>query len=76
MKQALSDGTARFLLDQALQWGADINQALSEGLDLCKTDVEKKVLKLAVGKVMAEILTEIINPICKTHPHLTPDQLT
>lgn len=75
MKQALSDGAARFLLDHALQWGADMNQAVSEGLDLCKTDAEKKVLKLAVGKVMAEILTEIINPISETHPHLKPDWL-
>lgn len=75
MTQALSEDVARFLLDKALKWGAEMNQAASESLDLCKTDGEKKALKRAIGKVMGEILTEMINPICQKYPHLTPDGL-
>jgi hypothetical protein len=75
MTQTFSEDVAQFLMNHALLWAAEMNQAVATGLDICKTDEERTRMKRAIGAVMAEILDEIINPICEMHPHLKPSGL-
>ncbi|MBL8567525.1 MAG: hypothetical protein JNK84_00425 [Phreatobacter sp.] len=75
MTPVFSEDVARFLMDRALVWGAEMDQAVAAGLRICETDDEKKALKRAIGRVMGEILDEMINPICRMHPHLKPGGL-
>jgi hypothetical protein len=52
-----------------------MDQAVAAGLEICETDDEKKALKRAIARVMGEILDQMINPICRMHPHLKPGGL-
>jgi hypothetical protein len=36
---------------------------------------EFKILRRACGYVLAEIYTEVLNPLFKAHPEITPDEL-
>lgn len=41
---------------------------------MCSSD-EFSSYKLAAGKVLGEILLEVMNPIYEMHPDITPDEL-
>ncbi len=66
---------ARIVRDGGIDAMAALNAALSEAISgLQQSDQEN--LKLAFGRAMGEIVTEIINPAVAAFPELEPDPET
>ena len=65
---------AKSISDLMLKIGKDINDSIILVQTECSPD-EFSAYKLAAGKVMGEILLEIMNPIYETHPDIMPDEL-
>jgi hypothetical protein len=66
---------ARTIRDGGIDAMAALNAALSEAISgLPQPDQES--LKLAFGRAMGEIVTEIINPAVAAFPELEPDPET
>lgn len=56
----------------------EVNRLLNEVISLAQggsSPDELSVLKLAVGRVLGELLVEIVNPLYRAHPELKPDGL-
>jgi hypothetical protein len=51
-----------------------LNEIISLAQNNCSSE-ELSVLKLAAGRVLGELLFEIVNPLYQAHPELTPDGL-
>jgi hypothetical protein len=58
----------------SLQLGGWLNGRLIDALEDCPED-EVKAIKLKFGRIMADLLTEIMNPIYSEHPELKPVEL-
>lgn len=58
----------------ALKISADLNQHLFKIKAQC-SEAETKQYALATGKVLADMLFEVMNPIYAEHPDLKPVQL-
>ncbi|MBK5143866.1 hypothetical protein I2494_09065 [Budviciaceae bacterium BWR-B9] len=65
---------AESISDLMLKIGKDINESIILVQAECSPD-EFSAYKLAAGKVMGEILLEIMNPIYEMHPDIIPDEL-
>lgn len=50
---------------------AKLNNSVALVRDECSLE-ELKIYRLAVGKVMGEILLEVLNPLYAKHPELKP----
>jgi len=57
-----------------LETGAGIDDSIGLVKDQC-TEKEFQSYRKAAGRVMGEILLEILNPIFKEHPELKPKEL-
>lgn len=66
---------ARAVRDGGIDAMAALDQALKEALDGL-TPEQADALKLAFGRVMGELVTEIINPTFCAFPELEPDPET
>jgi hypothetical protein len=67
----MSREASRLLLGSARRITADLDLTLADVELLCTKD-EFAAYKRMVGKVMGEALLEIINPIIRKYPELTP----
>ena len=58
----------------ALEAGGILNEMAWVAQESCTPDELHKV-KLAIGRVLAKMLTEILNPLYRAHPELSPEGL-
>jgi hypothetical protein len=70
----MSREAARILLDVALRCGAEQDAALAKAQEVCSQE-EFSNYRLAIGRTMAAILHELINPIVAKYPDLKPPEL-
>jgi hypothetical protein len=66
--------TARRVSDLMLEFGAKLNESLVLAKERC-TESEFKAYRTVVGKLMGEMLLEVMNPIYASHPDLKPKEL-
>ena len=57
-----------------LKIGSDIDKSIAMVKDNC-TQEEFDAYRKAAGKIMGNMLLEIMNPIYKTHPELKPKEM-
>ena len=57
-----------------LEYGARLDASVALVRDHC-TDDELRQYRKAVGKIMGEMLLEIMNPLYARHPDLKPKEL-
>ncbi len=57
-----------------LKIGADIDKSIAMVKDNC-TQEEFEAYRKAAGKIMGDMLLEVMNPIYKTHPDLKPTEM-
>lgn len=60
--------------DRVLEVNHLLNEIVSLAQGGCSPE-ELSALKLAVGRVLGELLVEIVNPLYQAHPELKPDGL-
>ena len=65
--------TARVLIKAAFKGFAGLNDALFQ-IAPSLSEQELGQTKAAVGQTMGEIIFQIVNPILKQHPELTPEE--
>lgn len=65
---------AKRISDLMLEIGDRLNESIAEIETACPPD-EFAVYRRAAGAVMAEILLQILNPLYRDHPSLTPPGL-
>lgn len=65
---------AKKIQDCALMVSAELNNSLLQ-MQLVLSDREFLEYRNAVGKILGEILLEILNPIHQAHPQLTPNEM-
>jgi hypothetical protein len=56
----------------------EVNRLLNEIVSLAQggcSPGELSILKLAIGRVLGELLVEIVNPLYQAHPELRPNGL-
>lgn len=58
-----------------LEYGAKLDESVAKVQSVCTED-ELNEYKQVVGKIMGLMLTDVMNPIFKTHPALKPSELT
>lgn len=69
-----NENHAKKIQDCALMVSAELNNSLSQ-MQLVLSDKEFLEYRNAVGKVLGEILLEILNPIHQTYPELIPSEM-
>ena len=57
-----------------IEFGGRLNESVQLVADNCSTE-ELRLYRRAVGAVMAEMLTGIMNPLYQFHPSLKPPEL-
>ncbi|MBL8513017.1 MAG: hypothetical protein JNJ55_03425 [Betaproteobacteria bacterium] len=62
---------SKIMLDHAFEVSRMLNLSLLDTQSLA-TPEEFSAAKQSIGKCMAEVLFEVINPIIKRHPELAP----
>ena len=65
---------AKQISDLMLECGARLDKSVALVRDECAPD-DFQMYRRAVGKVMGEILLEVLNPLYKTHPTLKPPEM-
>jgi hypothetical protein len=70
MKKDIGEAISKLML----KYAAKLDDSVRLVMENCSDD-EFQAYRLAVGKVMAEMLTEIMNPIYREHPDLLPEGL-
>ncbi len=66
--------TAKQVSELMLEYGSKLDQSVKTVLVNCSKE-ELYLYRRAVGKIMAFMLTEIMNPLYSTHPELKPKEL-
>ncbi len=66
--------TAKKVCDAAFAASQALNASIFDVLETASED-ELKTYKRAVGQCMGELWTEIIHPVLKQHPDLSPKDL-
>jgi hypothetical protein len=56
------------------EFSARLDTSLLEVMDSCP-DSEFKEYRFAIGKIMGDMLLDVMNPIYKQHPSLKPKEL-
>jgi hypothetical protein len=69
-----SEAVAKSISDLMVDCSARLNASTAYVRDNCTAE-EFKIYRRAVGKVMGEILLEIMNPLYEKHPSLKPSEL-
>jgi len=69
-----NEDVARSISDLMVDCSARLDASVALVMENCTAD-EFKTYRRAVGKVMGEILLEIMNPIYERHPELKPHGL-
>lgn len=62
------------IIELMVEFGGRLNQSVILIQDSCPED-ELVCYRSAVGKLMGNMLLDIMNPIFEEHPELKPDQL-
>lgn len=57
-----------------LEFGAKLNESLALAKERC-SEAEFKAYRTVVGKLMGEMLLEVMNPLYASHPDLKPKEL-
>jgi hypothetical protein len=57
-----------------IDFGGRLNDSVHLVADTCSTE-EFQLYRRAVASVMAEMLTEVMNPLYRLHPSLKPPEL-
>jgi hypothetical protein len=57
-----------------LEFGSRLNESVVAVRDSC-SDAEFQAYRIAVGKVLGEMLLEVMNPLYQAHPELKPSGL-
>jgi hypothetical protein len=70
----LSREAAKIILDTVMRHSGEQNNALLDIQPLC-TEEEFSSYKQMIGRSMGEMLVEVINPILRDYPDLTPPEL-
>jgi hypothetical protein len=60
--------------DRAIEVNRLLNEIVSLAQGGCSPE-ELSALKLAVGRMLGELLVEIVNPLYQAHPELKPNGL-
>lgn len=68
------DDVAKQVSDLMLDCGAKLDGSVALVRDRCSQD-EFQTYRRAVGKVMGEILLEVLNPLYRAHPNLKPAEM-
>jgi len=69
-----SEEVAKEISKLMLEYGARLDASVALVKERC-TDEELRAYRRAVGKVMGEMLLEIMNPLYARHPDLKPGEL-
>jgi hypothetical protein len=65
---------AKKISDLMLEYGARLDQSVALVSDRCNAE-ELRAYRRAVGKILGEMLLEVMNPIYARHPILKPKDL-
>lgn len=65
---------AREISDLMLEYGARLDKSVALVSERCSAE-ELKTYRRAVGKIMGEMLLEVMNPLYARHPDLKPKEL-
>ncbi|HEX4267793.1 MAG TPA: hypothetical protein VHY36_07905 [Steroidobacteraceae bacterium] len=65
---------AKQISDLMLEFGARLNESVLLVKNGCSEE-ELDVYRSAIGEIMGNMLTEIMNPLYKRHPTLKPKEL-
>lgn len=57
-----------------LDFGAKLNRSITLAKERCN-ESEFKAYRLAVGKILGEMLMEVMNPLHAEHPDLKPEEM-
>ena len=57
-----------------LDVGAKLNKSVALAKERC-SESEFKAYRLAVGKILGEMLMEVMNPLYAEHPDLKPEEM-
>jgi hypothetical protein len=57
-----------------LEFGAKLNESVALAKERC-SDAEFKAYRTVVGRLMGEMLLEVMNPLYVEHPDLKPKEL-
>jgi hypothetical protein len=57
-----------------LEFGAKLNESVALAKERC-SDAEFKAYRTVVGRLMGEMLLEVMNPLYAEHPDLKPKEL-
>jgi hypothetical protein len=70
MKREIAETISKLMLD----YGAKLDDSVRLVMESCPEE-ELRVYRLAVGRIMGEMLLEIMNPLYHEHPDLRPEGL-
>lgn len=65
---------AKQISDLMLDCGGKLDKSVALVGDKCSSE-ELQLYRRAVGRIMGEILLEVLNPLYKMHPSLRPPEL-
>jgi hypothetical protein len=65
---------AQQVSDLMVEFGGRLNDSIIAVQEQCSPE-EFKAYRLAVAKIMAEMLLEVMNPLYAQHPSIKPPQL-
>lgn len=68
--RAVADEVSKLMLELT----ARLNESIAKVKDNCDEE-DFKIYRRAVGKVMGEILLEVLNPLYEDHPSIKPPEL-
>jgi hypothetical protein len=70
----MEHSVAKQINDMMIEFSGRLNQSIKLVMDNCDDD-EFKRYRRTVGKIMGEMFVEIMTPIYKEYPELTPEEL-
>lgn len=65
---------AKVISDLMIDCGGKLDESVSMVRDNCSPE-EFRMYRTAIGKVMGEILLEVLNPLYKLHPDIKPTEM-
>lgn len=65
---------AREISDLMVEFGSRLDASIKRVQDACSAE-EFQAYRRAVGKIMGDMLVEVMNPLYSEHPELKPNEL-
>ncbi len=65
---------ARDISNLMVEFGARLNDSLFPVMEKCSPE-EFQAYRRAVGKIMGEMVLEVMNPLYKQHPSIKPKEM-